>query len=363
MKKISFYMFALAGLFLTACESDDYTDWADPQTNPQEETFTLPEFTATGAAEVIDLDVVETAQAFTLNYATLPEDVTLKDLSMVPVVDGVEKTDAAVKALDTEGTFSQADLQSLVKSVYGKKREEREVPVHVYLYADKGGTMLVDAGTTTVKILPQTPDFVAYYAVGTPNDWNNNDLGTFMIPVSEGIYEFTTKYTGSYDLKFIADDKLGTWTCWGGINGDNSPSGSLYEDVNSGAIASPAAGYYTFTADMNTETYTWTAVDNQTPTEYTKIGIIGGFNDWGGDVEMSQSAPHCWYATLTIANDTELKFRADGGWDVNWGAGITITEKNFYGVGEGNGPNINVPAGTYAFYFNDITGGFAIYKQ
>jgi hypothetical protein len=52
-------------------------------------------------------------------------------------------------------------------------------------------------------------------------------------------------------------------------------------------------------------------------------------------------------------DDTELKFAAEGAWDVNWGA------NDFpYGVGVGNGPNIPVRAGTYNVFFNDILGTY-----
>ncbi len=57
MKKIMF----LGGLFLSAMTfvacSDDYTDWAEPQTNPQEESVTLPGYTAS-ATSAIDLAAV-----------------------------------------------------------------------------------------------------------------------------------------------------------------------------------------------------------------------------------------------------------------------------------------------------------------
>ena len=42
MKKLSLYIsIALAGLFMGSC-SEDFKDWADPQTNPQEDAITIP---------------------------------------------------------------------------------------------------------------------------------------------------------------------------------------------------------------------------------------------------------------------------------------------------------------------------------
>lgn len=56
--------------------------------------------------------------------------------------------------------------------------------------------------------------------------------------------------------------------------------------------------------------------------------------------------------------DGGLKFRANHDWGTNWGASVSIAD-TFYGTGVNNGDNIYVPAGTYAVYFNDITGEFA----
>ena len=60
---------------------------------------------------------------------------------------------------------------------------------------------------------------------------------------------------------------------------------------------------------------------------------------------------HDWYLMSVTYGDTQLKFAADGDWAVNWGS------VNFpYGIGEQNGDNIPVAAGTYNVFFNDILG-------
>ena len=55
MKKFSLYItIALASLFFGSC-SDDYTDWANPQSYAQEDAINLPGFKAT-ATNAIDLN-------------------------------------------------------------------------------------------------------------------------------------------------------------------------------------------------------------------------------------------------------------------------------------------------------------------
>lgn len=41
MKKTIIFALGLAVLTLSACSTDSYEDWADPQSNPQEDAYTV----------------------------------------------------------------------------------------------------------------------------------------------------------------------------------------------------------------------------------------------------------------------------------------------------------------------------------
>ena len=101
---------------------------------------------------------------------------------------------------------------------------------------------------------------------------------------------------------------------------------------------------------------------NQAPASYEKIGLIGDFNGWGGDFEMEQVTPHNWYAAgLTVEVEGGIKFRANAGWDVNWGVGADLSHDlsvDNYGVGANGKGNLKIAAGVYNVFFNDITGEF-----
>ena len=117
------------------------------------------------------------------------------------------------------------------------------------------------------------------------------------------------------------------------------------------------------TIDMGTMTYTWTKLDNQAPTEYTSVGLIGVNGDWDNDVVMTQVTPHNWYVNTTISTDCGVKFRENKSWDImDWGADVNIGSQA-YGTGTKGGANITVPAGTYDIYLNDITGQFVFIAQ
>lgn len=205
-----------------------------------------------------------------------------------------------------------------------------------------------------------------YYVVGTPNGWSDSSRTCLFYAHGGNVYSYATNWANQWSLKIWDEDNFGVWDVAYGAAADGATdaTGSL---VNSGAGAfGPAAegGLYILTINMASKTYEWTAVEN--PVDYETIGIIGGFSDWSSDVDMTQleSAPHNWTASVSFDSPTEVKFRANHGWDINWGSdkSAEINADTYY-VKPG-GDNIVIgEAGTYDFYFNDITGRFSIVKQ
>ena len=54
------------------------------------------------------------------------------------------------------------------------------------------------------------------------------------------------------------------------------------------------------------------------PADHT-YGIIGGFNDWNGDVAMDATAENVWTGEVELTAGTEFKVRADADWTYSWG--------------------------------------------
>jgi len=206
-----------------------------------------------------------------------------------------------------------------------------------------------------------------YYLIGNPQGWTPNDITCLIYPLGNNQYSYTTKFTNQWDLKFFevkyANAGDDVWNnVWGGENGSTAASGDLIFGSDAGAIGpNENGGWYTFTIDMNAMKYSWTAIDEPSA-EYTNISLIGDFNGWAADVDLTalDKAPHNWYVRAAIPSDGGLKFRANHDWALSWGANFDISESYGGTSTSDNGPNINVPAGTYDFYFNDITGQFAI---
>ena len=214
---------------------------------------------------------------------------------------------------------------------------------------------------TEVKVRP-------YYIIGLGDGgWNNSvgGLGVSIFPLSvvdgyvyndqgDGIFKYTGYFEAGKGFKLIRD--LGNWDeQWGDKGGVY-----VHNDGGSSDIKLTESGYYTINLNSINHTMTITAATAPANT-YNQIGMIGGFNGWGGDIVMSAWAStntHAWYKEVTFTDNTEGKFRANADWGTNWGSNTFPV-----GLGVGNGPNIPFQAGTYLVMFNDIDGCYYMYKK
>lgn len=159
---------------------------------------------------------------------------------------------------------------------------------------------------------------------GAPGDWT------------------VTMYLPTGDVKFRADD--GWNDNWGNSafpSGTGLPGGSN--------ITVGTAGWYTVNFSTATFAYSFTLLS---PATYTNISLIGDFNGWSADVDLTADGTgHIWTGTVSLGAATGLKVRADHAWTTAWG-GLTGSS----GFASTSGGNINVAAGNYFVYFNDVSG-------
>ena len=119
------------------------------------------------------------------------------------------------------------------------------------------------------------------------------------------------------DLEYVSGDAMSGMLTDGG--GPNCPN--------------PGAGFYQINLDASSMSFSLMKVES--------IGMIGGFNNWGGDLEMTYNqAEGCWEATTDEVSG-EYKFRVNHDWAINWGG----SEDNLVQ----DGGNLNIEAGTYKF--------------
>lgn len=206
-----------------------------------------------------------------------------------------------------------------------------------------------------------------YYIVGNLQGWSQTDMSCMFYAQGGNSYSYTTKWNGAWDLKIWEGGDFGNWDKAFGtaVDGATDASGSLV-NKDAQSFAAPSQNeFWTLTVDMNSLSYSWTKLGNQAPATYSAVSIIGDFNGWKTDnnseIDMTQrpSAPHNWYVRATIPSAGGLKFRANHDWATSWGSTKDYAVGDVY-YGPTGTENITVPAGTYEFYLNDITGQWNI---
>lgn len=375
MKKLSLYIsIALAGLFMGSC-SEDFKDWADPQTNPQEDAITIPGFTAT-AAQAIDFASVTTdsVNTFSLSSAALPEGFTLGNARIELTPQGVENATKTTVNTSLDGKGAVADLASVVESAYGKRPTARTFDAQVYVNAIKEGqAVLIDAGKINLVMTPKAPFIdAAYYLVGDifttddVNGWNtisdkqtfkHSDKDVYEDPIFTITFE-TTKADQYWKIIPKANVDAGNTDASAAgvvgpkVDGEDSMTGSLTNvDAKAGKIAK--AGKYKLTLNMMDYTYTFEEVKYD-PFIYF-ISATDGWKSSDQKLALVDEAKGVYTGYVYVADPSgaglQFKFqRVAGSWDNEINAGTFNTFSDAATTNE-NG-NIGVNAGEGVYYFD-----------
>ena len=352
MKK--FLYIAATALLLASC-TEDFKDWAEPQSNPQDEVITFGNGSVTPAG-VID-------------FSQVTEDIVkVCDITAPTTSDTTYKPEYTIFLngqafqLGTDGTMDAKALEEYVISLYGKAPEPRTLTAQVEWLMSNGFTSTsIMSETFDLTVIPApiaVPDL--WYLVGScigDGSWGNDpaNVGTALIPLYTEAEDFSVlTYVGYFPAGqgFKLIHKPGMWDeQWGMTDGV-----CVKNDGGSSNIEVAADGYYQVTYDMNAETLTVEPYQGPVGV-YSKITMPGGYQDW--DVGSNPMNPmntvvenHDWVMDMDFAENTELKF-ANGTWAVNWGAPTFPV-----GVGTQGGANIPVEAGSYKIVFNDILGRY-----
>ena len=412
--------------------TEDYTDWGNPQSNPQEEAVSFGDGRVT-PVDVIDLAKVETEKVKVASIVA----PTSSNAAYTP--NYKINFDGQSFDIDADGNMATAELTSYIVDKYGKRPTERDIDATLDAWVSNGATAVKMATSEKfqIKAIPEAPVIEeGYYLVGDMfttddvNGWtkevakafNHSDKDVYEDPVFTVSFE-TTKADQYW--KIIPKKNIDSGDIWAAgvvgpkVDGDDSMTGTLTNgDAKAGKIAK--AGKYKLTINMMDYTYTieevkydpfiyfigatdgWTKaeqklalVDANTGTytgflycadpnnwgnqfkfqrvagswdneinagafntfdgaatnengnigvnagegvyyfdvnlangtiKATKVetmGIIGGFNNWGGDAAMTWNAEeYCFEATNVGVTADGWKFRVNGGWDINLGGSL-----------------------------------------
>lgn len=449
IKKILLGMTLL--MSMVSC-TEDFTDWAHPQTNPQEEAV------AFGDGSVTPVDVINLADVNTekVKVASIKAP-TSSNAAYTPTYK--INFDGQSFDIDAEGNMTTADLANYIVEKWGKRPTERDIDATLDAWVSNGSTAVKMATSATfqVKAVPVAPVIEeGYYLVGdmftteTTNGWtkdaakafNHSDKDVYEDPVFTVSFE-TTKADQYW--KIIPKKNIDSGDIWAAgvvgpkVDGDDSMTGALTNgEAKAGKIAK--AGKYKLTINMMDYSYTieevnydpfiyfigatdgWTNAEQKLAlvddakgvytgylycadpngwgnqfkfqrvagswdneinsgafstfsgaatseggnigvnagegvyyfdvnlsegtikaTKVEKMGIIGGFNDWGGDAVMTWNAKeYCFEATNVSVTADGWKFRVNGGWDINLGGSINDLTAG--------GDNLSVAGNTVKLY-------------
>ena len=369
IKKILLGMTLL--MSMVSC-TEDYTDWANPQTNPEEEAVSF------GDGSVTPVDVINLA------------DVTGDKVKVASIVAPTSTKDTYTPSfkinfdgqsfdIDADGNMAKADLVNYITNKYGKRPTERDIDATLDAWVSNGSTAakMATSETFQVKAIPEAPVIEnGYYLVGdmfnveavgdaaAVDGWNTVSAKQAFKHSDKDVYDdpiftisFETTKADQY-WKIIPKKNADAGNIWAAgvvgpkVDGDDSMTGALTNgDAKAGKIAK--AGKYKLTINMMDYSYTIEEV-NYDPFIYF-IGSTDGWKSNDQKLALVDDAKGVYTGYVYLADPNgagfEFKFqRAQGNWDTAIGAG-TFVSFGGAAIGVDNG-NIGVNAGEGVYYMD-----------
>ena len=361
IKKILLGMTLL--MSMVSC-TEDYTDWANPQTNPEEEAVSFGNGSVTPEGVINLADVTgDKVKVASIVAPTSTKDTYTPSFKI--------NFDGQSFDIDADGNMAKADLVNYITGKYGKRPKERDIDATLDAWLSNGSTAakMATSETFQVKAIPEAP-FIdeGYYLVGDMftteevNGWtkevakafNHSDKDVYEDPIFTVSFETTKadQYWKIIPKKNIdADDLWAAGVVGPKVDGDDSMTGLLTNgDAKAGKIAK--AGKYKLTINMMDYTYTIEEV-NYDPFIYF-IGATDGWTNAEQKLALVDDAKGVYTGYLYCADPNgwgnQFKFqRVAGSWDNEINSGAFST---FSGAATSEGGNIGVNAGEGVYYFD-----------
>lgn len=345
--------------------TEDYTDWGNPQSNPQEEAVSFGDGSVT-PVDVINLANVKTEKVKVASIVA----PTSSDAAYTP--NYKINFDGQSFDIDADGNMAKADLVNYITNKYGKRPKERDIDATLDAWQSNGSTAvkMVTSETFQVKAIPEAPFIdAAYYLVGDMfttddvNGWtkgvakafNHSEKDVYDDPIFTVSFETTKadQYWKIIPKKNIdADDLWAPGVVGPKVDGDDSMTGALTNgEAKAGKIAK--AGKYKLTINMMDYSYTIEKV-NYDPFIYF-IGSTDGWKSNDQKLALVDDAKGVYTGYVYLADPNgagfEFKFqRAKDNWETAIGASTFVTFKES-AIGVANG-NLGVKDGKGVYYMD-----------
>ena len=309
--------------------TEDYTDWANPQSNPDKE-----EAVSFGDGSVTPEGVINL------------KDVTGDKVKVASIVAPTSTKDTYTPSfkinfdgqsfdIDADGNMAKADLVNYITGKYGKRPKERDIDATLDAWLSNGSTAakMATSETFQVKAIPEAPFIdAAYYLVGDLTEWGLDTKLKFAHSDAD-VYEdpvFTLMFTTTKDdqcWKIIPQGNVDKGNIWAVENapegvvgieedGDKAMSGKLLTTNSQGKKAGAGkiakAGIYQMTINMMDYTYTI----KQIAPEYYLVGKLQGWASEPKDKTclMYAETPMVQSYTTQWNDDANLKIWLGSDW-------------------------------------------------
>ena len=347
MKKLFYTIIAFAGILLASCTTDADKLIFDPSSSVAPALGTLSGTTL--ASDGADLTFEFTEPSYNIDAAKI------YTLYISDSQDFSKQEKLAATVSGTTVTVKQSALNSAILNLGGVADAEFTVYLRLDSWVANNKNTAVESSLTQSNVISAT--FVPYNQLILDKDvydhvWVQGDYCGWSHDKSQFLYNYNKDgktFTGVIDfgekaangIKFTGaaswDASTGNWGSEAQAEEAEAKSLKLVNGDGAQNITCYSKRFYAFSLDKNSLMLTkdWGA---------NVIGIVGGFNDWGNsglpDTEMNYNADYVrFWADVDFTSDTEIKFRADGKWDYNWGKDC-------------GGDNLPVSAGKYRIYLD-----------
>lgn len=351
MKKITLSILsAVLVLLLISCESDidKVVISATPDQPALSDVSVAGEFNKDNADGLITFSwsAADFGFAASITYA----------LEVSPTSDFSDKVATLLTTQSYTGSVKVSDLNSILISWQEAVGESASMYYRVSASVTSSEMVYSDTKTTSFVPFETLVDYPMIYVPGAYQGWSpgaeNGRLYSYGFNSTyEGILRIIDGTNPTSQFKVTINPN------WDGPNyggaltktGDNysgvlDPAGDNYE---------VDAGVYSFAVNVNTLTIDLTKTDDW--------GIIGDAvppYDWSVDVDMNYNGQRKMWEITGDFNAGQFKFRANDGWDLNYG------DTGADGTLDGGGDNIALAAaGNYTIRFDPVALTYTVIKN
>lgn len=356
MKK-SIYILGL--VLLAASCSDEYSDWANPQSYDEDaKTVTMQ------VNPVSDIDLAQVTTDSVRIFAPVVVADSVVGNTFEVTLYNADKSSQTTLAANGEGWVSTSELATAVGQLYTVRPVFRNIPLDIKGYTDVGGTVVKNVGSTTANVKPDAPSIDAvYYLTGTINSWNYSDKSYTVSNGGDDPYvnpvfsiTLTAAQVGTgIEFKLTPESGLGTQDLCITAAKDGTEGKIGYNNEGGNLVVSTVSGakYYRLDFNMLEKTYTVTAMSD--PELYLTGDHYGWGATWKQLVPVHSTTDTFWTIIYLHAGE-QFKFAPQAGWGGDFGMEATIIDNANVGITSTGG---NITATNAGWYIIKVVAGAA----